>query len=123
MDQDRAKDIASEAAEMAGKTAGDAVSRTGAAVQSTLDQGRSMAQDWARQASEAGRQAMGRAGDVIQNVAPRAGDQAKQAANNLYDQGSRAGETIRQYVVQQPLTALLIAGAVGYALAYMIHRS
>jgi len=62
------------------------------------------------------------AGEVIQGVAPRAGEQAKQAASNLYDQGSRAGEQIRQYVEQQPPTALLIAGAIGYALAYMIHR-
>jgi ElaB/YqjD/DUF883 family membrane-anchored ribosome-binding protein len=123
MDQQRAEDIASEAAEMAGKTAGDAVSRAGAAVQSTLDQGRSMAQDWARQASEAGKQAMGRAGEVIQGVAPRAADQAKEMASNLYGQGSRAGETVRQYVVQQPLTALLLAAAAGYALAYLIHRS
>ena len=123
MDQDRAKEIASDATEKAGKTMGDAVSRVGAAAQSGIDQGKSMAQDWARQASEAGRQAMGRAGEVIQSVAPGAGDQAKQVASNLYDQGSQAGETMRQYVVQQPIAALLIAGAVGYALAYLIHRS
>jgi ElaB/YqjD/DUF883 family membrane-anchored ribosome-binding protein len=81
-----------------------------------------MAQDLARQASGFGRQAMDRAGEMIQGVAPRAGEQAKQAASDLYDQGSRAGEQVRQYVVQQPLAALLIAGAIGYAVAYMIHR-
>jgi hypothetical protein len=35
---------------------------------------------------------------------------------------SRAGEYIRQYAAQQPVTALLIAGAIEYALAYLIHR-
>lgn len=121
MDQKQAQDVASDAAEKA-KAAGDAVRQAGAGVQSTLDQGKSVVQDLARQASEAGRQAIGRAGDVIQSVAPQAGDQAKQAASNLYDRGSRAGEYVSQYVVQQPLTALLIAGAIGYALAYLIHR-
>lgn len=81
-----------------------------------------MAQDLARQASEAGQQAMGQAGEAIQNVAPWAADQAKQAASGLYDQGSRAGESLRQYVGEQPLTALLLAGAIGYMLAYLIHR-
>jgi ElaB/YqjD/DUF883 family membrane-anchored ribosome-binding protein len=114
--------MASDAVDKAGKVAGDAAGQATAAVQSTLDQGRSMAQDLAQQASEVGRQAMDRAGEVIQGVAPRAGEQAKQAAGNLYDQSSRAGEYVRQYVVQQPITALLVAGVMGYALAYMIHR-
>ena len=77
-----------------------------------------MVQDLAHRASETGRQAMNGAGEVIEGVAP----QAKQIASNLYDQGSRSGEYARQYVAQQPLTALLIAGAIGYALAYLIHR-
>lgn len=119
VDEQRARDTASDAVDKAGKAAGDAASQARAAVQSTLEQGKSLAQDLARQASGFGRQAMGRAGEVIQGVAPRAG---KQAASNLYDQGSHAGEQVRQYVVQQPLSALLIAGAIGYALAYMIHR-
>ena len=87
-------------------------------VQSTLDQGKSVVQDLAHRASETGRQAMDRAGEVIEGVAP----QAKQIASNLYDQGSRSGEYARQYVAQQPLIALLIAGAIGYGLAYLIHR-
>ena len=116
VDQQRARDIASDAVDKAGKVAGDAASQARAAVHSTLEQGKSMAQDLAHQASGFGRQAMGRAGEVMQDVAPRAGEQAKQATSNLYDQGSRAGEQVRQYVVEQPLAALLIAGAIGYAL-------
>jgi ElaB/YqjD/DUF883 family membrane-anchored ribosome-binding protein len=122
VDQQRAQEMASDAVDKAGKAAGDAVNQARATVQSTLEQGRSVAQDLARQASEAGRQALGRAGEVMQGVAPQAGEQAKQVASNLYDQGSRAGEYLSKHVAEQPLTALLIAGAIGYALAYMIHR-
>ena len=118
MDQQRAQDVANDAAEKAGKVASEGVRRAEAGVQSALDQGKSVVQDLARQASETGRQAMDRTGEVLEGVAP----QAKQIASNLYDQSSRSGEYARQYVTQQPLTTLLIAGAIGYALAYLIHR-
>jgi ElaB/YqjD/DUF883 family membrane-anchored ribosome-binding protein len=72
----------------------------------------------ARQASEAGRQAMAQAGEV----ARQASDQATQAATNLYQQGSRASDFVSRYTAEQPVTALLVAGAIGYGLAYLIHR-
>jgi ElaB/YqjD/DUF883 family membrane-anchored ribosome-binding protein len=105
-----------------GKTregANEAVRRAGEQVQPMLDQGKSAVQDLANRASETGRQAAGQARDFMEGVAP----QAKQMAGNLYEQGTRSGEQISQYVVQQPLTALLIAGAIGFILGYMIHRS
>ena len=76
----------------------------------------------ARQASEAGRQAMAQAGEVIQGAARQASDQATQAATNLYQQGSRASDFISRYTAEQPVTALLVAGAIGYGLAFLIHR-
>ena len=118
MDQPRARETARDAAEQVGKAANEAVQRVGAQVQPTLDQSKSMVQDLANQASEAGRQAAGRAGELIQNVAP----QAKEVASNLYERGSQSGEYARQYAVEQPLRALLIAGAVGYGLRYLTHR-
>ena len=118
MDQPRAKETARDAAEQVGKAANEAVQRVGAQVQPALDQGKSMVQDLANQASEAGKQAVGRAGELLQNVAP----QAKEVASNLYERGSQSGEYVRQYAVEQPLTALLIAGAIGYGLGYLIHR-
>ena len=75
-----------------------------------------MAQDLADQASEVGRQAMDRAGEFIENVAP----QAKQVASNIYDQSARSGQYVRQYAAQEPLTAMLVAGAIGFALGYLI---
>jgi ElaB/YqjD/DUF883 family membrane-anchored ribosome-binding protein len=98
-------------------------------MQGRLDQGKEMMQDaqasaatLARQATEAGRQAMAQAGELVQGTAREAGNQASQAATNLYQQGSRAGDFISQYAAEQPVTALLVAGAIGYGLAYLIHR-
>src|SRR5207245_9933688 len=76
----------------------------------------------AQQASEAGRQAMSQAGEIVQGAAREAGNQAAQAATNLYQQGTRAGDFISRYAAEQPVTALLVAGAIGYGLAYLIHR-
>jgi ElaB/YqjD/DUF883 family membrane-anchored ribosome-binding protein len=118
MDQPRSKENARDAADQAGKAANEAAQRVGAQVQPALDQGKSMVQDLANQASEAGKQAVDRAGEVLQNAAP----QAKEVASNLYERGSQSGEYVRQYAVEQPLTALLIAGAIGYGLGYLIHR-
>jgi ElaB/YqjD/DUF883 family membrane-anchored ribosome-binding protein len=56
---------------------------------------------------------------VAQDLANHA---AKNAAKTGRQAVSRAGEYIRQYAAQQPVTALLIAGAIEYALAYLIHR-
>ena len=129
MDEQRIQDRASETAEKVGTMAGDAAKQAGASVQGTLDQGKAMMQDaqasaatLARQASEAGRQAMASSRGVVQGAAREAGNQATQAATNLYQQGSRAGDFITQYAAEQPVTALLVAGAIGYGLAYLIHR-
>jgi ElaB/YqjD/DUF883 family membrane-anchored ribosome-binding protein len=65
---------------------------------------------------------MAQAGEVVQGAAREAGSQATRAAENLYEQGSQAGDFITRYTAEQPVPALLIAGAIGYALAYLIHR-
>ena len=48
-------------------------------------EGKSIAQGAANRASETGRQAMDRAGEFIEGVAPR----ARETASNLYEQGSQ----------------------------------
>ncbi len=137
MDQQQAEGMAKDAVEKAGKTASDAVGQVGATVQAKLDQGKAMAQNvrtgaqetidkattLARQVSESGGQAASRAGEVIQGVARDVSSQASQAATNLYQQGSLAGGYVSRYTAEQPLTALLIAGFIGYGLAYLIHRA
>jgi ElaB/YqjD/DUF883 family membrane-anchored ribosome-binding protein len=72
MDQTRAREIARDAAEQAGKTANEAAQCVGEQLQPALDQGKSVVQDLAHRASEAGRQAMDQAGEFIEGVKWRA---------------------------------------------------
>jgi len=76
------------------------------------------AADFAQKASTAGVQAM----DTVQGVARDVANQASQAANAVYQQGTRARGSVTRYAAEQPLTALLIAAAIGYGAAYLIHR-
>ena len=60
--------------------------------------------------------------DAVQGAARDVGNQASQAATTVYEQGARAGASVSKYAAEQPLIALLIAGAIGYGIAYLIHR-
>ena len=129
MDQERARNMVTNAAEKISGTASDTAEQVGVNMKDTLDQGKAIARDvqagaaaLGRQASEVGQQAMAQAGEVIQGAAREAGKQATQAANSLYQQSSRAGDHVSRYAAEQPVTAMLIAGAIGYGLAYLIHR-
>jgi ElaB/YqjD/DUF883 family membrane-anchored ribosome-binding protein len=77
------------------------------------------ATDLAHKASTAGAQAV----DAIQGAARDVGNQASRATSAVYEQGARAGGSVTRYTTEQPLTALLIAAAIGYGIAYLIHRS
>lgn len=61
------------------------------------------------------------AGSTIRDAAIETGKQVSDAAAKTYAQGTRAAEYVSGSTAEQPLLALLIAGAIGYALAYMIH--
>ena len=76
------------------------------------------ASDLANKASTAGAQAV----EAIQGAARDVGNQASRAASAVYDQGARASGSVTRYTTEQPLTALLIAAAIGYGMAYLIHR-
>ena len=43
------------------------------------------------------------------------------ATDTLYQQGTQAGQYLTRNVNDYPLTALLVAGAIGYGLGYLIH--
>ena len=77
------------------------------------------AADLAQKASNAGVQAV----DAVQGVARDVANQANQAANTVYQQGARAGGSVSRYAAEQPLTALLVAAAIGYGISYLIHRA
>ena len=129
MDQQQIKSAATDMAETLGG-AGDNAVQAGANIQRTLDQGKAMSQDLqasaasvARQAVDAGRQAVGQARETVENAAREIGGQTTQAASALYQQGSLAGGYITRFTTEQPATALFIAAAIGYGLAYLIHRN
>jgi hypothetical protein len=61
--------------------------------------------------------------NTIQGAAIETGKHVRDAAAETYRQGARAGEYVNRNTAEQPMLALLIAGAIGYAIAYMIHRA
>lgn len=62
-----------------------------------------------------------KASSVIRDAAITAGNQAREAASTAYQQGSQAADYVSRNTAEQPFLALLIAAAVGYGIAYMIH--
>ncbi len=62
------------------------------------------------------------AASAVQDAAQKAGAQASDIGERLYDRGLRAGQSVARTVEQQPLSAVLIAAALGYGIAYLVHR-
>ena len=61
------------------------------------------------------------AGATVRDAAMETAKQVGDAAVTTYRRGVQAGEYASQNTAEQPLLALLIAGAIGYGIAYMIH--
>ncbi len=127
----------SDATAKVGEAVNDLAAKTEEMVEDKIDQSKPMFRDLqasagaaidktaglARDASSAGIQAVAQASDAIQGVASEVGNKVGQAATTAYQQGARARGYVSQYAAEQPLAALLIAGAIGYGLAYLIHRN
>ena len=60
---------------------------------------------------------------AAENIGEPAGDEAAEAAEALLGHTRRAGDRVLRSAAANPLTALLVAGAVGYGLGYLLHRS
>jgi ElaB/YqjD/DUF883 family membrane-anchored ribosome-binding protein len=88
-----------------------------------VEQTKAQAKTMARNVGDQARSMAAAAGSTAQDLARRAGEQVSMAGDTLYQQGARAGEYLARNVNEYPLTALLIAGAVGYGLAYLVHSS
>ncbi len=96
-----------------------------------IDEARTLVRDVGERINEAtttvrnvGEQAWSAASDAgatAQDLAREARDQAAAASDALYKEGARAGEYLRRNVNDYPLTAVLIAGAIGYLTAYLMH--
>ena len=61
--------------------------------------------------------------NTVQGAAIETGKHVRDAAAETYRQGARAGEYVNRNTAEQPMLALLIAGEIGFGIAYIIHRS
>jgi ElaB/YqjD/DUF883 family membrane-anchored ribosome-binding protein len=62
------------------------------------------------------------AGNTIRDVAIETGNKVSDVATETRKQGMKAGDYLSQSTAEQPLLALLLAAAVGYGIAYLVHR-
>ncbi|SRR6266851_1798735 len=110
--QEQAKIVARKAGAM--KAAARQVPKT---VENAARAGKEMLDPTLDQAAGIASQALGQATAMVRN----AGDQASAAGDALYQQSARAGRYVTSNVNHYPLPALLIASAIGYLTAYLIH--
>jgi ElaB/YqjD/DUF883 family membrane-anchored ribosome-binding protein len=121
-----------DAAAKAGEAAANSAEQVQSDLQDKVAQGKAVWRDAKATAGDAidkatalardASAASSKAGEVAQDVARQVGNQASQAATALYQQGSAAGNYLTRYTAEQPWTALLAAAAIGYGLAYLVHR-
>ncbi|WP_237479990.1 CsbD family protein [Lichenibacterium dinghuense] len=116
----QAKDAVKDAASNAADAAKDAYNNAGSYG--------SKAQDAAKNASDTLKDAynnpdryVGGARDAVQNAAGAAQGYAQDVYNNSGDYYRQGVDTVTHKVEENPLVALLVAGAVGYGLALLIH--
>jgi ElaB/YqjD/DUF883 family membrane-anchored ribosome-binding protein len=114
---EQAKTTANQAVEQVKTTANQAMEQAKTTANQAMDQAKTMARNIGDQAAAAAADPAA----IAQDLARRAREQATEAGDVLYRQGQRAGEYLTQNVNEYPLTALMIAGMIGYGLAYLIH--
>ena len=138
MDEDRIKGAVRTVGGRIEDAVGGLTGDTGTQIEGKLDQGAGKVQSafgsakdafggpamadrassFVKQATAAG----GNAASVVQDAAQKAGAQASDIGERLYGEGRRAGQSIGRAVEQQPLAAVLVAAALGYGIAYFVHR-
>jgi len=62
------------------------------------------------------------AGNTIRDAAIETGNKVSDVATETRKQGMKAADYLSQSTAEQPLLALLLAAAVGYGIAYLVHR-
>jgi hypothetical protein len=109
---EQAKDMAHRAS-AASQQAGKLGDKAAATIDTAADQAKDMAQRAASVAQETVRTAS-ETGAAAWEVAQKAGAEA-------YARGERGARELAERIEQRPIAALLIAGALGYAVAYLVH--
>ena len=114
MDDQRMGDAANEMGNAAGAKLKETLGRAGETVAAVSD----AAKNVAGQARSAGVQA----GAQIKQAAQQAGSQGAQALRDVSQRSSEAGRYVSETTAAYPLTALLIAAAIGYGVARLTAR-
>jgi ElaB/YqjD/DUF883 family membrane-anchored ribosome-binding protein len=96
---------------------GDQAEQLGQRAAESAEQLKEAAQNTAHHAADAAQRAAGRLGDARDT----AWDVAQKVGADAYRRGEHAAHEIAEQVEERPLAALLIAGAIGYAIAYLLH--
>ena len=129
MDEQRIQDRVSETTEKVGTMASDAAKQAGAAMQGKLDQGKAMVQDaqtsaarWRARLPRPADKRWLKRGSWCKVPHAKPATRRRKRRQTFISKVPRAGDFITQYVAEQPVTALLVAGAIGYGLAYLIYR-
>ena len=86
-----------------------------------VNRGIASAADTASDLAGKAQTAAAEAGSTIQGAASETVKQVRDAAAKTYSQGVQAVDYLSRNTSEQPLLALFLAGAVGYAIAHMIH--
>jgi len=63
-----------------------------------------------------------RAGGALADTARKVGFDASEIGAEVYEKGARATRYVGQTVEQRPGAGLLVAGAIGYFLGFLVHR-
>ena len=110
-----------QAVEVARKRGEDALYQ-GRRATANAEDGRGQVRTMGRAVGDQVRSAVSDAGATAQDLARRAREEAALASDVFYQQGARTGKYLIQNVNEYPLTALLIAGGIGYGMAYLMLR-
>lgn len=94
--------------------------RASAGAEEMTERARQLAQQAASMVEEAAATLI-EARDAAWDVAQRTGAQARVVADQAYRNGQRGARDLAERVQERPLLALFVAGAVGYAIAYLLH--
>lgn len=112
-----ADDTMQKAREMAGEAKGFADDAAGRA-RGMAEEAKGVAQDAAGRARGMAEEA----GERVSEYGAQAGQVARQVGSEAYRQGQQATDYLNDRVREEPLLALLGAGAVGFALGLLIAR-
>jgi len=94
--------------------------RAAAGAEEMTERARELAQQAASMVEEAATTLL-EARESAWDVAQRTGAQARVMADRAYRNGQNGARVLAHRVEERPLTALIVAGAVGYAVAYLLH--